>query len=90
MKSFYFRWLFNEFMFAAIKKRIRGKDSQEVAQLYLEGRSVATMKQYGGAYRKWIIFLKERDSLTCVATEELVCCHLMRMEKKGEGEGAVN
>ena len=28
----FFRGLFNVFMFAAVKKRIRGKDSQEVAQ----------------------------------------------------------
>ena len=72
------------------KRGLEGRTAKRLLSLYLEGRSVATMKQYGGAYRKWIRFLKERESLTCVATEELVCCHLMRMEKKGEGEGAVN
>ena len=51
------------------------------------GRSVATMKQYGGAYRKWNRFLKQWRRVTCGATGELVCSYLI---ENGEGEGAVS
>ena len=73
-----------------MKKRIGGQESREIVQIFLEGRSVATMRQYGGAYRKWLRFLKEKGRRTGLVTEELVCSYLIRLEKRGEGEGAVN
>ena len=73
-----------------MKERIGGQESREIVKLYLEGRSVATRKQYGGAYRKWVRFLKMKGKRTIVATEELVCSYLLMLEKRGEGEGAVN
>ena len=64
--------------------------SEEVAELFMEGRSKATVRQYCGAYRKWTKFLKNHYSGVTMADERSVCGYLVEMEKRGVGEGAVN
>ena len=58
-------------------------------ELYLEGRAKNTIKQYNGAYKKWVQFVKY-ESGDCPLGEGLVCKYLISLEKNGVGEGSVN
>ena len=77
------------YIFIAELRKRWGKESDGLEELFLEGRSKATIRQYDGAYRKWKTFLEKEGRTSWVSDELTICKYLRELEKKKLGEGSV-
>ena len=81
--------IFRGFIYVSALEKKFGKHQEELVDLYMEGRARNTIKQYNGAYKKWVQFVKY-ESGDCLVDEGLVCKYLSSLEENGASEGSVN
>ena len=82
---------FKAFCFKYLTRRYgREAESEELLDLFMEGRSKSTIRQYSNSFNRWSKFLKEKDLLSRKWDAMLVCKYLRELERNRAGEGAVN
>ena len=65
-------------------------ESEELLDLFMEGRSKSTMRQYSNSFKRWSMFMKENDLLSRKWDAMLVCKYMKELERNRAGVGAVN